>query len=187
MTMKTQILKSTMLALAGAVAFAAAGSASAMAPPYTMCSFKGETTLTSPSGGETTCWTTLTTKVDCDGNVEIVAVGANPGDNPNCRALYTGNLPWMGDAADIISGGATINTDPAGLGLPAVIDFNGTPRASGILNGVGPASSTSVEACDSSGGTVTVPDDVPVNGSFSNGAMFVTTTALDNKGCSLVP
>ncbi|WP_194865757.1 hypothetical protein [Alloalcanivorax profundimaris] len=184
--MKNQILKSSMLALAGAVAFAAAGSASAMAPPYAMCSFKGETTLTSPSGAATTCWTTLTTKVDCDGNVEIVAVGANPGD-PNCRGLYTGNLPWTGDAADIISGGATINTDPAGLGLPAVMDFSGAPRASGILNGVGPASATSVEACNGSGGTVTVPADVPVNGSFSSGATFVTTTALDNKGCSLVP
>lgn len=183
--MKTQILKSSMLALAGAVAIAAAGSASAMSPPYTMCSFKGETTL-SLGGASTTCWTTLTTKVDCDGNVEIVAVGATPGDL-NCRGLYTGNLFWTGDAASIISGGATINTDPLGLGLPAVIDFSGTPRASGILNGVGPASATSTEACDSSGGTVTVPLDVPVNGSFSNGATFVTTTSLDNKGCSLVP
>lgn len=182
--MSTKILKTSMLALAGAVAFAAAGSASAMAPPYAMCNFKGETTL-SLGGSSTTCWTTLAAKVDCDGNVEIVAVGAVPGDL-NCRGLYTGNLFWTTNAGAIISGTTTVNTDPLGLGLPAVIDFSGTPRASGILNGVGPAGGSTTAACNGSGGTVAVPTDVPVNGSFSNGATFVTNPSLDNKGCSLV-
>lgn len=167
------------------VATLAVGTASAMPPPYAMCVFKGETTI-SLGGGSFTCWLTLTTKMDCDGNMEVAAFGAVPG-GLNCRGLYTGNLPWTADVADIISGGATIDTDPAGLGLSSIISYTGATRASGVLNGVGPASATSSVACDGSGGTVTVPLDVPVNGTFSNGMTFATTTSWSNKGCSLVP
>jgi hypothetical protein len=92
------------------------------------------------------------------------------------------------DVSGIIAGGATINSDPAGLGLPSVIDFTGAPpRASGVLNGVGPTSATSNVACDGSGGTVTVRLDVPVNGNFSNGMTLATTISWGNKGCSFVP
>lgn len=181
--MKTQILKSTMLALAGAVAFAAAGSASAMSPPYAMCNFKGETTLNA-GGSTSTCWLTLATKVNCAGDVEIVAAGPVAGD-PTCPFLFVGNFPWTGDAASIIAGSATINTDANGSGIASVIDANGSPLAGGLLNGVGGSTSTSV-ACDT-GSTVPVPDQVPVSGTFSYTGASFTAAGLDNKGCTLVP
>ncbi|WP_228548751.1 hypothetical protein, partial [Alloalcanivorax profundimaris] len=173
------------LILASVATLAAAGTAGAMPSPYAMCVFKGETTI---SLGESsfTCWLTFITKIDSNGNMEVVAFGSVPGD-PSCRGFYTGNLPWTADASDIIAGGATINSDPAGLGLPSVIDFTGATRASGVLNGVGPASATNSVACDGSGGTLTVPLDVPVNGTFSNGMTLATTTSWGNKGFSLVP
>ncbi|MBM1145178.1 hypothetical protein GN155_015450 [Alcanivorax sp. ZXX171] len=181
--MKNQILKSSMLALAGAVAFAAAGSASAMSPPYAMCTFKGETQLDVGSG-PTTCWLTLATKVNCDGDVEIVAAGPVAGQ-AGCPFLFVGNFPWTGDAASIIAGGATINTDANGLGITSVNDASGNPLAGGLLNGVGGSTSTSV-ACDT-GSTVAVPDSVPVSGTFSYTGATFNTAGLDNKGCTLVP
>ncbi|MFP1682582.1 hypothetical protein ACLD0W_08710 [Alloalcanivorax sp. C16-1] len=181
--MKTQILKSSMLALAGAVAIAAAGSASAMSPPYAMCNYKGESTLTF-GGSQSTCWLTLATKVNCAGDVEIVAAGPVAGD-ATCPFLFVGNFPWTGNAAAIIAGGATINTDANGLGITSVNDAAGSPLAGGLLNGVGGSTSTAV-ACDT-GSTVNVPDQVPVSGTFSYTGAAFNAAGLDNKGCTLVP
>lgn len=186
------ILKKSLLVLAGAATLAVAGTASAMTPPYAMCIYKGESTL-SAGGTDVTCWTTLVAKVNCDGDVEIVAVGAVPNDgptgDPNCYGIGTADLPWRTTAAGIIAGG-TINTDGSGGGLVSVINaVTGSPIAAGILNGVGPTGSTAV-VCDSTTSPatmVTVPTDVPVNGAFSTGATFVTTTTLGFKGCIPVP
>ncbi|WP_262462004.1 hypothetical protein [Alloalcanivorax balearicus] len=181
--MSTKILKTSMLALAGAVALAAAGSASAMSPPYAMCTFKGETQLTSGVGA-TSCWLTLAAKVNCDGDVEIVAAGPVEGD-ATCTDIFVGNFPWFGTTAGIIAGG-TINTDFVATGNPSVIHVSGLPLAGGTLTGVGPATSTMGVACDA-GSTVTVPTVVPVNGMFSGPptAAF-QANGLQNLGCSLV-
>jgi len=181
------ILKKSLLILAGAATLAVAGTASAQ--DYAMCTYKGLSTLTSGSL-TATCWTTLTTKIDCAGNVRIVAVGAIPDDtNPdlNCYGIGTGDLPWTTTAAGIIAG-SSINTDGSGFGLPSVISMaSGSPLAAGVLNGVGPAPSTVAVACDTSSptSTVTVPTLVPVDGAFSSGATFVSDPGLALKGCSL--
>lgn len=184
--MSTKILKTSMLALAGAVALAAAGSASAMPPPYAMCTYKGETQLDA-GAGPTTCWLTLATKVNCAGDVEIVAAGPVAGD-ASCPFLFVGNFPWTSNAGAIIAGGATVNTDANGLGITSVNDAGGTPLAGGILNGVGPAPGVPA-VCDGGGTTVNVPSQVPVSGTFSyTGATFNTVAPnhLVNRGCSLV-
>lgn len=187
--MSTKILKTSMLALAGAVALAAAGSASAMAPPYTMCTYKGETQLDA-GAGPTTCWLTLTTKINCDGDIEIVAAGPVAGDS-GCPFLFVGNFPWTGNVANIISGGASINTDANGFGINSVITATGAGLAGGLVNGVSTVGGTSAATCDSSTNTtINVPNSVQVNGTFSyTGASFVTLAPdhLDNKGCFSVP
>ncbi|MEO1903236.1 MAG: hypothetical protein ABGX87_15890 [Alcanivorax sp.] len=178
--MKTQILKSSMLALAGAVAIAAAGSASADAT----CTYRGETQLNAGSGA-TTCLLTLTADVNCAGDLEIVAAGPVAGD-AGCPFLFVGNFPWTGNAGAIIGGGATINTDANGFGITSVNDAAGTPLAGGILNGVGSVGTPVAAVCDSGGTTVNVPEGVQVSGSFSyTGATFNTVgpNHLENLGC----
>lgn len=177
--------------VAAAVALAGvASTASAMAPPYAICNFKGTTVLTNPmTGDSTTCWLTLTAKANCAGDVEVVAGGSVPGDL-TCRGLFLGNFPWTGNAASIIAGGAVIDTDPLALGLPSVIDFSGNPQGGGTINNVSsvPLNTGTSVAC-AAGATVTVPLAVSVaSGVFSYTGATLDTVAphLVNRGCSLV-
>lgn len=184
-------IKKSLLVLAGAATLAIAGTASAMVPPYAMCNFKGLSTLTTPDGGTTlTCWLTLTTKVDCSGNIQIVAAGAVPADSggdPACSALFTGGFPWTGTTPAL----GTIQTAVTGS-----VAFQVPPIqiiAAGTVYGVS-ANSYSSEVCDGSGTTVQVPDSVIVTGShnFGNAVSGDPSNAtfnaadLDNKGCNLV-
>lgn len=183
--MKTQILKSSMLALAGAVAIAAAGSASAMAPPYQACVYKGETQLDSGGGAPLTCWLNMVVKSDCDGNVvEITAAGPNPGD-PNCGALMVGGFPWTSTLAGINSGTGSINTAttlPVSVGALTPSGFQ--PLAGGVVQLLGNPATTTPYTCD--GNTVNLPDSVVVNpmgtpGNFGGSATFTGT--LDRIVC----
>ncbi|WOD26699.1 hypothetical protein RYH70_11790 [Alloalcanivorax xenomutans] len=184
--MSTKILKTSMLALAGAVALAAAGSASAMVPPYAVCTFKGETELTVGGGAPTTCWLTLTTKVDCAGNIEIVAAGPVAGD-ASCPGLFLGNFPWTGDAAAILAGVGTIDTGATGSVIVRSAPPSGQPAviAGGTVTGVsgGPA----IPATCDTGTTVDVPAVVQVSGTnnFGSTATFNTVAPdhLQNLGC----
>ena len=185
--MKTQILKSTMLALAGAVAFAAAGSASAMAPPYTICNFKGQTSLEVQGLGTTQCWLTLTAKANCAGDLEIVAGGPVPGQ-ASCSGLFLGGFPWTGMTPAL----GTIFTPATG----SVAAQGGTPPeipliAGGPVTGVTAFGGTSPEVCDStSGTTVQIPNAVQVSGTnnFGGAATFNTLAPnhLHNLGCHSV-
>jgi hypothetical protein len=189
--MSTKILKTSMLALAGAVALAAAGSASAMAPPYTMCNFKGETSLAVPGLPATSCWLTLTTKVDCAGNVEVVAGGPVAGD-ANCPGLFLGNFAWTSTTPTL----GTVQTGASGSVAANTGGGTLTMIAGGTVYNVS-APSFSGEVCDASGNTVQVPDSVVVagpnnfgnapNGDPSN-ASFDTLGPdhLLNRGCNLV-
>ncbi|WP_284455042.1 hypothetical protein [Alloalcanivorax xenomutans] len=187
--MSTKILKTSMLALAGAVAFAAAGSASAMPPPYAMCTFKGETELTVPGQPTTSCWLTLTTKVNCAGDIEVVAAGPVAGQ-ANCPGLFLGNFPWTGSTPAL----GTIDT---GAGGSVAANTGGgmlTMIAGGIVYNVSDSGGFSNQVCDGVGNTVQVPNAVEVtglnnfgfapNGSSSN-ATFNTVGPdhLVNRGC----
>lgn len=168
--MSTKILKTSMLALAGAVALAAAGSASAMAPPYLACNYKGSTNLV-VGGSARQCWLNLAVKVDCDGNViEVTAAGPNPGD-PACAALFTGNFPWTGDLPDIMAGMGAIDTTTGSGGMVpfSVMDANGNPLAGGTVTGVEGITPQNHQ-CD--GNTVTVPHTVRVTGTNNFGPLF---------------
>lgn len=177
--MKKKILTG-LTGVAAAVALAGvASTASAMAPPYAVCTFKGETVLN--AGVQTKCWLTLTAKVNCAGDVEIVAAGPVAGE-ASCPFLFVGNFPWTTNAADIIAGTASINTDGSGSGLQSVMDVTGTPVAGGMLTGsIGP--SPSVAATCASGSTVQVPTSVPVSATFSMTGATFTATGLKNLGC----
>lgn len=187
--MSTKILKPTMLALAGAVALAAAGSASA----DLACIFKGQTSLT--VGTTTTeCWLNTVVKVDCDGNVVLVrAAGANAGQ-ATCPGLFLGNFPWQSDLTSIVAGNGTIDTTAGSGGvIPfAVQDPSGNPLAGGNVYNVD-GSTTSNYICD--GNTIAVPDFVAVTGMNNfgpgpdgdpNNATFNTIGPdhLQNLGCN---
>ena len=173
-------IRQNLLLLTSAATLTATGMASAMPPPHATCIFEGNTTITI-GGPSLTCQTTLVTEIDCAGNMEIATIGFAPGD-VICSDFFVGNLPWTGNAMSIIAGGANINTDPLGLGLPAMLDAASTVIAGGTLSGVGPASSTSV-LCDINH-NVNAPIAIPIHGAFSmTGATFDTTTSLENKGC----
>lgn len=184
--MKSKLMKPTMLALAGAVALAAAGSASAMSPPYAVCNFKGQTELTVPGLPTAQCWLTLTAKANCAGDMEIVAAGPVPGASASCSLLFVGGFPWTG----MTPGLGTIFTPTTG----SVAIQDGTPPeipliAGGAVTGVSvaPPGNTSFVQCDDSGNTVEVPNVVQVSGTnnFGGSATFNTVAPnhLQNLGC----
>jgi hypothetical protein len=183
--MKTQILKSSMLALAGVVALGA-GAAQASGPitaPYLLCTFKGNTQLT-PQGAPspTSCWLTTTMKMDCDApnHFHIVAAGSVPGDT-NCSGLFLGNLPWGGNLADITGSAGTIDTNHVGL-LPYSVINGGTlqPVAGGVVSGVLASTPTTNFMCGAN--TVPIPDYVSISGASNFGPSPVGTATLNTVG-----
>lgn len=173
--MKSKLMKPTMLALAGAVALAAAGSASAMAPPYLGCVYKGETILVPPGGGDpVTCWLNLVVKTDCDGNaLEITAAGANPGD-ATCSQLATLGFPWTGTLPGIFPGPGSISTDDQ---IPfSVMNAGGTPVAGGDVSGIA-GNTPQNHTCN--GNVVTVPHFVTITGANNFGPLSGTFATLN--------
>lgn len=184
--MKTQTLKSCMLALTGAVALSASGSASAMAPPYLACVYKGEAQLESGGGAPLTCWLNMVVKTDCDGNVvEITAVGFNPGD-ATCGAFNVGGLPWISTLAEINAGTGSINTAPTlPISFGALTPSGFQPLAGGVLDLLGNPAITDPYACD--GNAVDLPRSVDVNPMGTSGNFGGSTTiksTLNRITCS---
>ncbi|GEM_PF-2790795 len=190
--MSTKILKTSMLALAGAVALAAAGSASAdPLGTYSTCEYKGTTTLTSANlPAPISCWLHVVAKVSCEADVNgnrhvhVTAAGANPGD-PECAGLALANVPWGTDLDS--SGGipsGVIDTDHLGSGLASVYSFQpglgvAVPVAGGILNGV-VGTGTAFDECATPG---VVPTSIDINGSFPGGDPQLQGS-LSLRGCN---
>ncbi|MEY1661150.1 hypothetical protein [Isoalcanivorax beigongshangi] len=171
--------------VAAAVALAGvASTASAMAPPYVACVYKGETSL-DLGGSAVNCWLNMSVKADCDGNVvEITAAGANPGDS-TCAALFLGGFPWTSTLSGINSGTGNINT---GTSMPySVLLFTPSgisPIAGGVVELFGSPAAGDNFACD--GKTITLPKVVDVNpggisGNFGGSVTF--TGALSRIAC----
>ncbi len=189
--MRMDMIRPIVCAVTAIVVFSTANSASAMVPPYTICSFKGITESAAPGLPTISCWLTVTAKVDCVGNFEIIAAGGVPG-SAACPGLFRGNFPWTGVTPTLgtvqtgASGSVAFNT---GGGTLSMI-------AGGTVYNVS-APSYSSEVCDAFGNTVQVPDSVVVTGpnNFGNGpngdpsnVSFETLRPdhLLNRGCNLV-
>jgi len=192
------ILKKSLLVLAGAATLAIAGTANAAA---LKCVYEGPTSLTTPDRSNTIgCDFTVVVKIGCDGapdySFEIVSAGAVPGD-ASCSALFTGGLPWTGNlfgAGGISPGPGTINTAnqiPFSV-VDAAFSIDGGGVVSGVSSGV-----TTPYACDTA--TVQIPTSVTVAdptggspGNFgpvpgqTNYAIFTTTSPLDLVSCAVV-
>ncbi len=183
--MSTKILKTSMLALAGAVALAA-GSAHAsttITAPYLLCTYKGNTTL-AHGDSETSCWLTTTMKMECDSpnHFHVVAAGPVPGDT-NCSGLFVGNFPWGGDLADITGTPGTIDTNHTGL-LPFSVLNGGTgiPVGGGQVTGVLGTGGTNF-ACGAN--TVVMPDFVSISGTNNFGPFPGGPSTLNTMGSGL--
>lgn len=131
--MKTQILKSSMLALAGAVAIAA-GTAHAD-DQYAI--YKGETTLTTATGATAVCWLTIAGTIDENGSVTVKAAGARPGDYPTCSAIYLGNIAWTGTMSNLSGAGSVpLVTDASIPGNPSTVLPATGDQCTGTVTGI---------------------------------------------------
>lgn len=180
------ILKKGLLVLAGAATLAVAGTASAMSPPYAICTFKGDTTLVNTSIGTAACWLTVTAKVDCAGNLEIVAAGPVPGDS-TCANIFLGGFPWTGTTPAL----GTIHTPTSGSAIVPISPSTYLPVGLGDITGVSGANYSNV-TCDGSGNVVSVPGNVYIAGTNNYGGLSSLNTTdpvngLRNLGCNLVP
>ncbi|WOA29742.1 hypothetical protein [Alloalcanivorax xenomutans] len=153
--MNSKTFKPMMLALAGAVALAGAGSAHA-AEQYAL--YKGETTLTS-AVGTVNCWLTVAGTIDdVTGQVRIKGAGSVSGD-VTCRNIFLGNFPWEGNVTGLPTGpgNITLDTSVANPAAPSVLAFSGgvgQPLCGGPVDFI---------SYTTTSGTPQLPDDIDIN------------------------
>lgn len=159
--MNSKTFKPMMLALAGAVALAGAGTAQAV-DQYVV--YKGETTLVTPSGATATCWLTIAGIIDETGAITVKAAGARPGDYPTCSGIYLGNIAWPGSMSNTGGAGSiSLNTSASIPGAPsAVIPATGE-ACGGAVSGI---TYPGVHTTTCNG--VNIPTSISINSSGSN-------------------